>query len=91
MQALLESLLKALVSKPEAVVVTVENAEDSRVYKVLVDQEDLGRVIGKNGRVVGALRRIFRAGTAREGKTVWIEVTAEGAAPPAAAEPVTNE
>ena len=81
MQALLESILKALVSKPEAVSVTVDDTGDTRLFKVLVDQEDLGRVIGKNGRVVGAIRRIFRAGSAREGKSVWIEVNAEGAAP----------
>lgn len=85
MQALLESILKALVTKPEAVAVTIEDNADTRLFKVLVDQEDLGRVIGKNGRIVGALRRIFRAGSAREGKSVWIEVNAEGA------EPVSHE
>lgn len=76
MQELLESILKALVSKPERVSVETQEQNHLLLFKVTVDQSDLGRVIGRNGRIVGAIRKIFLAGRAREGKTVWVEVAA---------------
>jgi uncharacterized protein len=59
---LLEFLAKALVSKPEAV--RVETVEDDRgpVIELEVDPEDLGKVIGRGGRVAQALRTLVRAG-----------------------------
>ena len=74
MQELVEVLAKALVENPDAVQVeTVE--EDSRtVLKLHVAQEDMGRVIGKQGRIAKAIRTIIRSAATRENKKVTVDI-----------------
>ena len=71
---LIAGLIKPLVTHPEAVVVNVESIEDGNVKVVaLVHQDDLGRVIGKKGRVAGAIRTLAHAAAIRNKETVEIE------------------
>lgn len=74
MQELVEVLAKALVENPDAVQVeTVE--EDSRiVLKLHVAQEDMGRVIGKQGRIAKAIRTIIKSAATRENKRVNVDI-----------------
>ncbi|MBQ7476407.1 MAG: KH domain-containing protein [Selenomonadaceae bacterium] len=74
MQELVEVLAKALVENPDAVQVeTVE--EDSRtVLKLHVAQEDMGRVIGKQGRIAKAIRTIIKSAATRENKRVSVDI-----------------
>ena len=74
MQELVKVLAKALVENPDAVEVeTVE--EDSRtVLKLHVAQEDMGRVIGKQGRIAKAIRTIVKSAATRENKQVTVDI-----------------
>lgn len=68
MKELLEVMAKSLVDHPEEVVVTEVNKEDLLVLKLRVAQEDMGKVIGKSGRIAKALRQVLNAAASR-GKT----------------------
>lgn len=67
-------LIKPLVLKPEEVVVKQFGDEESINIQVLVDSEDLGRVIGKKGRIANAVRTIAYACAARDGKRLEITI-----------------
>ncbi len=68
-------LVKPLVKKPEAVSVkTISEDEEMISLQILVDEEDLGRVIGRKGRVANALRTIVYACSIRNGKKVEISI-----------------
>ncbi|OGQ04222.1 MAG: RNA-binding protein [Deltaproteobacteria bacterium RIFCSPLOWO2_01_44_7] len=60
-RSLVEMMAKALVDKPEAVEVTEVEGEQTTVIELKVAKEDLGKVIGKQGRTAGALRIILGA------------------------------
>lgn len=74
MTELLELLVKALVEDPEAVVVEELEEEGDLVYEISVADDDLGRVIGKNGRIVNAIRTIAKAAAVRLDRRVVVEV-----------------
>ena len=76
MKDLLLQIARGLVGNPDAVSVDVdEPAEDGTVvYHLHVAQEDMGRVIGKQGRIAKAIRTIMRAGAARENLKVAVEI-----------------
>jgi predicted RNA-binding protein YlqC (UPF0109 family) len=61
MKDLIAYIAKALVDNPEDVVVTEIKGEQSFVIELKVAKEDLGKIIGKHGRTVGAIRTILRA------------------------------
>jgi len=71
---LVELLVKALVDRPEAVQVSEVEGERSVVLEVRVAPEDVGKVIGKQGRIVQALRTVVKAAAAREGKKAVVEI-----------------
>jgi uncharacterized protein len=72
---LLEFLARSLVANPEAVQVTeVEEIEGEVALEVEVDEDDLGRVIGKGGRVANALRAVMKAAATREEKRVVVDI-----------------
>jgi hypothetical protein len=74
MQELVKVLAKALVENPDAVEVK-EVEEDSRtVLKLHVAQEDMGRVIGKQGRIAKAIRTIVKSAATRENKKVTVDI-----------------
>jgi predicted RNA-binding protein YlqC (UPF0109 family) len=75
MRDLVEFLVRALVSDPDAVQVSEVDAEDGTVLEVRVAQDDLGRVIGRDGRVANAIRTIAKAAaTASDAGRVMVEI-----------------
>lgn len=74
MAELLEWLAQRLVDDPEAVRVETEEREDAIVFHLHVAPDDVGKVIGRQGRIARALRTIVRAGAARESHRVLVEI-----------------
>jgi predicted RNA-binding protein YlqC (UPF0109 family) len=74
MRELVEKLVQAIVDQPEKVQVTEVKGERTIVYEVRVAEEDLGKVIGKEGRIANALRTILKAAAAKLGKKVSLEI-----------------
>ena len=75
MRELLEFLARSLVAEPDAVVVTeVEEIEGEVVLEVEVAEDDLGRVIGRGGRVANALLSVIKAAATREEKRVVVDI-----------------
>jgi uncharacterized protein len=71
---LLEYLAKQLVDDPDSVQVEEVDDEDTLVLRLHVAEDDLGKVIGRQGRIARALRTIVRAGSAREQRRVQLEI-----------------
>ena len=74
MAELLAYLARELVDDPEAVRVETEEREGALVLVLHVAPDDLGKVIGRGGRIVRALRTIMRATAVREGQRVLVEI-----------------
>ena len=74
MQELVKVLAQALVEKPDAVQVEAVEEEDRTVLKLHVAQEDMGRVIGKQGRIAKAIRTIVKSAATREKKKVSVDI-----------------
>lgn len=74
MKELVEILAKALVDQPEAVDVNMVEGEKSVILELKVAPEDMGKVIGKQGKIAKAIRTVVRAASAREGKKVVVEI-----------------
>ncbi|HEX9141240.1 MAG TPA: KH domain-containing protein [Gaiellaceae bacterium] len=74
MAELLEYLARQLVDEPDEVRVERIDEDDTVVLRLHVAQEDLGKVIGRQGRIARALRTIVRAGSAREQRRVQLEI-----------------
>ena len=73
MKEMLETIVKYLVNEPEKVTVTEIEGEQSVILELRVAPEDMGRVIGKEGRIAKAIRTIMKALGAKEEKKVTIE------------------
>ena len=76
MQELLLTVARGLVDDKEAVRVTVDqpNEEGIVVYHLYVAEDDMGRVIGKQGRIAKAIRVVMRAAAVRENEKVGVEI-----------------
>ena len=74
MKDLVEYVAKSIVNEPDAVVVTEENDERGLVLKLTVADDDKGRVIGKQGRIAGAMRTLLRVKAAKQGIRVTLEI-----------------
>lgn len=74
MKEVLEYLARALVDEPDAVEVTEVEGESSVVLQLRVAPDDMGKVIGKRGRTVKALRSVVRAAGSRQGITTMVEI-----------------
>lgn len=76
MKELLEGLAKSLVDEPDAVTVTVDEATESgiTVYHLHVAEGDIGRVIGKQGRIAKAIRVVMRSAANRRNEKVQVEI-----------------
>ena len=74
MERLVELVVKALVDNPEQVSVTAVEGERSLVIEVRVLEEDMGRIIGKGGRIANALRVVAKAAGARRKKNIWVDI-----------------
>jgi len=74
MTELLEFLVRSLVEDPGAVVVEEMEEDGDLVYEITVAEEDLGRVIGKGGRVANAIRMIAKAAAVRLDRRVIVDI-----------------
>jgi predicted RNA-binding protein YlqC (UPF0109 family) len=74
MTELLEFLVKALVEDPEAVKVEELEEDGDLVYEISVAEGDLGRVIGKGGRIANAIRTIAKAAAVRLDRRVIVDI-----------------
>jgi predicted RNA-binding protein YlqC (UPF0109 family) len=77
MAELLAYLARELVDDPEAVRVETEERDDALVLVLHVAPDDIGKVIGRQGRIARALRTIVRASAVREGRRVLVEIADE--------------
>ena len=74
MAELLAYLARELVDEPEAVRVETEEREGALVLRLYVAADDVGKVIGRQGRIARALRTIVRASAVRDGQRVLVEI-----------------
>ena len=76
MKELLETLAQGLVEEPGAVEVTVDepDSEGVVVYHLHVAQDDMGRVIGKQGRIAKAIRTVMRAAAVRKDEKIQVDI-----------------
>ena len=77
MQAFLEQVVKGLVDHPDAVNITEVEQERTTVYELRLDPSDVGRVIGRSGRTVNAIRTLLQAGSAKAGKFTRLDIIDE--------------
>lgn len=77
MQAFLEYVIKGLVLKPEAVTVTPVERGGTMVYELRMNPSDVGRIIGKQGLTINAIRSLLTAGSARKGLRCSLEIVEE--------------
>ena len=78
MTKLVEAIAKSLVDKPENVVVTETSTRQGTVIELKVDPDDMGKGIGKQGRIAKALRVVVKAAATRENKKVTVEIVKDG-------------
>jgi uncharacterized protein len=74
MKDLVEVIAKALVKNPEQVQVEAIDENDTTIYELHVAPEDMGKVIGKQGRIAKAIRTVVKAAATRESKKVMVEI-----------------
>lgn len=74
MKDVLEYVARAIVDDPDAVEVTEVEGERSVILQLRVAPDDMGKVIGKRGRTVRAIRSVLRAAGSREGVTPLVEI-----------------
>jgi uncharacterized protein len=78
MQAFLDFLVKGLVSHPEAVSVTEVPKEGMTIYEVRMHADDVGKVIGRQGITINAIRSLLLAGSAKRGLRCTMEIVEDG-------------
>lgn len=74
MKELVEVIAKSLVDYPDQVVVTETENEKAIVLEMRVAQSDMGKVIGKQGRIAKAIRSVVKAAASKEEKKVIVEI-----------------
>jgi len=74
LKSLIEILVKALVDNPDAVAIKEFQDNSSVTYEVTVDADDLGKVIGKQGRIANALRTVAKAAALKDHKSVFVKI-----------------
>lgn len=74
MKELVEILAKALVDNPDAVSVNMIEKEKSCIIELRVAAEDMGKVIGKQGRIARAIRTVVKAGATKYKKKMLVEI-----------------
>lgn len=76
MREIVETIAKALVDNPDAVVVTEEKDEQGIIIRLRVAEEDMGRVIGRQGRIAKAIRTVVKAAATRRNQKVLVDIDA---------------
>ena len=74
MKEIVEVIAKALVDRPEAVEASEEEQERTTLVRLHAAEDDMGKVIGKQGRIAKAMRTVVKAAATRENKKVTVEI-----------------
>ncbi len=74
MKEIVEIIAKSLVDHPEDVVVDEKQEDRTTVFELHVASDDMGKVIGKQGRIAKAMRTVVKAAATRENKKVTVEI-----------------
>lgn len=74
MQELLTFIAKSMVTNPDAVEVTMVEKENATCLQLHVAEEDMGKVIGKQGRIAKAIRTVMKAAVGGNGKKVIVDI-----------------
>ncbi len=74
MKELVEFIAKSLVEHPEEVSISVDESDQETVYKIKVAEEDMGRIIGKQGRIIKSIRTVTKAAAIKDGSRVQVEI-----------------
>lgn len=74
MKALIESIVTPLVDHPDDIVVTETEEETKTVYHLAVNEDDVGKVIGKNGRIAKSIRTIVYAARKETDKRIYLDI-----------------
>lgn len=77
MQAFLEYVVKGLVNHPDEVTVTPVAREGTTIYELRMHPEDVGKVIGRQGMTINAIRSLLLAGSAKKGLRCSLEIVEE--------------
>ncbi|PLS16653.1 hypothetical protein CVD28_16375 [Bacillus sp. M6-12] len=75
MKELIEAIVTPLVEYPDEVQVTSKDEDDRVTYYLAVNKEDMGKVIGKQGRVAKAIRTVVYAAGASQHKKIYLEIS----------------
>ena len=74
MKELVEYLVKSLADHPDQVALTDNETEDSILLELKISPEDIGKIIGKNGNTINAIRTVLQAAASSQKKRVKLEV-----------------
>ncbi|MFT5121749.1 MAG: putative RNA-binding protein YlqC (UPF0109 family) [Kiritimatiellia bacterium] len=74
MRKLLDTILVEIVEHPEAIKLTEVHGEKTTIFELRCNKEDLGKVIGKSGKTVGAIRELLNVLSSRKGRKAVLEV-----------------
>ena len=74
MKELIEYMARAIVDNPDDVEVTEEDGGDHIIFRLMVAEEDMGRVIGKQGRIANAMRALLKVAAIRRDERVVLEI-----------------
>jgi predicted RNA-binding protein YlqC (UPF0109 family) len=74
MKELIEFMARAIVDYPDEVEVTEEDTEDQIVFHLKVAESDMGKVIGKQGRIANAMRTLLKVAAIRKGTRALLEI-----------------
>ena len=74
MKALVEYLVKSLADQPDQVALAENETEDSILLELKISPDDIGKIIGKNGNTINAIRTVLQAAASSQKKRVKLEV-----------------
>lgn len=74
MENFIKTMVEPLVDNKDAVTIESVEEEDSVTIKLHADENDLGKIIGKQGRTAKAIRTLVRAASARDGRKIYVEI-----------------
>ncbi|MBE5807908.1 MAG: KH domain-containing protein [Clostridiales bacterium] len=77
MDELVRYIAKSIVDKPDAVQVNQVETDEEITVELRVDPDDMGKVIGKQGRIAKAIRTVVKAATPRDSKPCYVEIIEE--------------
>lgn len=77
MQAFLEYVVKGLVDRPDAVIVTPVDKQGLTLYELRLHPTDVGKIIGRQGATIQAIRSLLQVGAARKGVRCTVEIVEE--------------